>query len=804
MNTCQSQSAPNLGKGTTAGRFSTVFLPILTACTVLLLGASALAGNAIPVINGPLVPEQKAPGAAAFTLTVNGTGFVSGATVNWNGTARTTTFVKSSQLTASITASDVLNAGTANVTVTNPGGIASNVAHFQVVKGGYTVAFGKLDYSTDTSPQDAVSADFNGDGKADLALATGNNSVSVLLGAGDGTFPTHVEYPVPGHPIAILTGDFNGDGKIDIATVDEFQSKITILLGNGDGTFQGHQEYATGNHPVAFATADVNGDGALDIVVCDLNDNKVAVLIGNGDGSFKTHVDYATGAGPSGVAIGDFNNDGKLDLVVANNTDASAAYLQGNGDGTFQAAVPFPTSNLPNSIVAGDFNADGNLDIAVGTSNKSVSVLLGVGNGTFQNHKEFTIGANSVIVATADLNSDGKLDLISADFNDNTVSTLVGNADGTFKGRSIFPTGAGPSGIAVGDFNGNGKLDIAVAAATVNKVSVLLDNPITLSPNVLGFGKNTSGFTTAAKTVTLKNTGTTTYTMGTISFVGSSATDFTVQTNTCGATVAAGATCTISVVFDPTACEVADAQMLISASNGSAIGVLLTGTGNIPITLTPRTQTFPTTLIGTTSASKSNTFTNTSGVDIIFSKIDLEGKNQNDFNIVSTSTCLTLANATLSPGASCVSNVTFSPTVTPGVNETVTQVYYGNFCLVKQGLLINGTGTAVKITPTSLNYGNVTVGQTSTKTVTFQNAGSQPLTISSISFPTGTGPYFSSPSNTCGFIQGQQNGTVPANSSCTINVQFAPTVTGAQSATMNIGDNDVTGPQSVSLSGTGQ
>jgi hypothetical protein len=359
----------------------------------------------------------------------------------------------------------------------------------------------------------------------------------------------------------------------------------------------------------------------------------------------------------------------------------------------------------------------------------------------------------------------------------------------------VFPTGVGPAGIAVGDFNGNGKLDIAVPASTANKISVLTDTAITLSPNVLGFGKNTSGFVTAAKVVTLKNTGTTTYTMGTISFTGSSATDFA-QTNNCGATIAAGATCTINVTFDPQACEVADAQMLITASNGSVIGVLTTGTGNITMKLTPRTQTFPITLIGTTSAPKSNTFTNTSGVDIIFSKIDLEGANQDDFDILSTSSCLNLVPPmTLAPGASCTSDVTFSPTITPGQNETVTQVYYGNFCLVKQGLLLNGEGTAVKVSPTSLNFGTVQVGTSSTpKTVTFQNAGSTAMSISSVTFTGANNDW--TQTNTCG-------GSVPANSSCTFSVVFKPGATGARSATMNIGDPDITGPQKVSLSGTG-
>jgi hypothetical protein len=798
VNICISQNAPNLGEGKISQRRNTFSTAAIVALSVLLLGSLALA-NSVPTINNPLVPGQKTPGSAAFTLTVNGTGFVSGSTVYWNGTARTTTFVKSSQLTASINASDVATAGTATVKVVNPtpGGGTSNVAYFQIIKGSYTVAYAQLAYTTDTTPQDAVAGDFNGDGKVDIAVATGNNTVSVLIGKGDGTFPTHVEYPVPGHPIAIAAADVNGDGKLDLITVDEFQSEISVLLGNGDGTFGGHTEFATGNHPVALAVGDVNGDGHLDVVVADLNDNKVAVLLGNGDGTFQKHKDYATGNGPSGVAIGDFNGDGKLDVAVANNTDATAGILLGNGDGTFQAPVPFPTSTLPNSVVVGDFNGDGVLDLAVGTSNKSVSVLLGVGDGTFQNHKEYTIGSNSQIVGTADVNADGKLDLISADFNDNTVSTLNGNGDGTFKGRSVFPTGSGPAGLAIGDFNGNGKLDIAVANSNVSSIAVLGDSVITLSPNVLGFGKNTSGFVTAPKTITFKNTGTTSISMPTTAFVGSvGQTDFSVQSTTCpaaGASLGAGVSCTINVVFDAAACEVADAQIQFTQSNGAVLGALLTGTGNIPITLTPRNQTFPTTLLGTTAAAKSNTFTNDSGVNIIFSLIDLEGVNQNDFAIASGTTCS--VSQVLTPGASCTSNVTFTPTVSPAVNETVTMVYYGNFCLVKQGLLINGEGTAVKVSPTSYTFPNTKVGSTSTKTVTFQNAGSTAMNISSVNFINGTANVFSQ-TNNC-------QPSVAANSSCTFTVTFAPTTVGTQSATLSIGDPDITGPQQVKFTGTG-
>jgi hypothetical protein len=392
-------------------------------------------------------------------------------------------------------------------------------------------------------------------------------------------------------------------------------------------------------------------------------------------------------------------------------------------------------------------------------------------------------------VAAADLNSDGKLDLISANFNDNTVSTLTGNGDGTFKGQSVFPTNAGPSGVAIGDFNGNGKLDIAVAAVNANKVSVLTDNVISLTPSVLGFGKQTSGFASSPKTVTLKNNGTTTYTLGTVAFIGANSTDFT-KTTTCGATVAAGMTCTFSIVFKPTASEIVDDQMTITASNGSVLGVQVQGTGNIPIFLTPRTMTFPYQLIGTTSAGKTDTFTNESGVPITLTKIDLEGVNQSDFGL--TYNC-PISPATLAPGASCTSTVTYHPTITGG--ETTTQVYYGSFTLMKQGLLISGQGTAVSVTPTTLTFPAQAVGTTSApKIVTFKNAGSTPLAISSVGW---SGQNDFAETNTC-------QPSVPANSSCTFSITFTPGAVGTFSATLSIGDTDPTGPQKVTVTGTGQ
>jgi hypothetical protein len=799
VNICQQDTATSRSAVTVSRRFANG-LTLTAVMMVVLLGASAALAQ-VPFLVSPLSPEEKAPGAVAFTLIVYGTGFASDAVVHWNGTALTTTFKTSEEITASVPATDLATAGTALVTVTNGSGTVSNVDYFQVVKTGYTVAFSKLDYATDLTPNDITTTEFTTSGYLDLAVATGNNSVSILLGGGTGTYPTHVQYAVPGNPVSIAHGDFNGDGKQDLVTADQYISEVSVLLGNGDGTFQAHQEYATGNEPLALAVADVNGDGNLDIITANYNANTVSVLLGNGDGTFKTHVDYATGNGPMGLAIGDFNGDGKLDIVVANNTDSTVSILLGNGDGTFQAAVAFPTATGPTCVAVGRFVTGKNiLDLAVGTSSKLVSVLLGAGNGTFQNYVDYAVGAGSVAIAAADVNSSANLSLVVANENDNTVSTLVGSGTGTFKAQSVFPTNTAPVGLAIGDFNQDGKLDVAVPSNTGNTVSLLSDSWLTLSPSTYSFGTQTSGEKSAIKSFVLKNTGTTAYTMGTITFGGPAyATDFT-QTNTCpvaGAALAAGASCDLNVTFEPTASEFADAQLLITSTNGSVLGLQMTGSGNIPITLTPRVQTFPTTLLFTKSKGATNTFTNDSGVDIYFTLIDLEGANQNDFSF--TSTCAGGGppfnySVPLLPGASCVSTTYFTPTMQPTGNETTTFVYYGNFTQVKQGLLINGVGTAVKVSPISITFPNTTVGVTSAaKTVTFTNAGTSALAISSVSW---NGQNDFAQTNTC-------QPSVPAKSGCTFSFTFTPSAVGTFTATLSIGDSDVTGPQKITVTGTG-
>jgi hypothetical protein len=171
--------------------------------------------------------------------------------------------------------------------------------------------------------------DFNGDGKLDIAVTGGGygfsigHVVTILLGNGDGTFrlAQNSTFPTGSNPWAIVAADFNGDGKLDLAVANQDDGTLTILLGNGDGTFTPAtgSPVAVGSGPYALAAADLNSDGKLDLVVANQNDTTVTVLLGNGDGTFTPAAGspIAVGGAPNSVAVGDFNSSGRLGIAVA-------------------------------------------------------------------------------------------------------------------------------------------------------------------------------------------------------------------------------------------------------------------------------------------------------------------------------------------------------------------------------------------------------------------------------------------------------------------------------------------------------
>jgi len=232
--------------------------------------------------------------------------------------------------------------------------------------------------SARTNAASVAVGDFNSDFKVDLAVANYDaQTVSVMLGTGNGTFEAAVDYAAGALPVSVAVGDFNGDGKLDIAAANAQSGDVSVLLGNGDGTFQAALTFAVGGGPASVAVGDFNGDGKLDLAVANAGDRTISVLVGNGDGTFQAALNFAVGGGPGSVAVGDFNGDGKLDIAAANAQSDDVSVLLGNGDGTFQAALNFAVGSGPGSVAVGDFNGDGKLDVAVVNHDSgTVSVLL--------------------------------------------------------------------------------------------------------------------------------------------------------------------------------------------------------------------------------------------------------------------------------------------------------------------------------------------------------------------------------------------------------------------------------------------
>jgi hypothetical protein len=329
------------------------------------------------------------------------------------------------------------------------------------------------------SPSATAVGDFNGDGILDLVVNAGGPSqpLVIFLGNANGTYASIAGPSIFTYSFGpIVVADFNGDGKLDMAVLNANSSVVTILLGNGDGTFTiSGSSPASGSGPNQLAVGDFNGDGFPDLAVTDTSTNSVNILLGKGDGTFTVTASPPTvGSSPYAIAMGDFNGDGKLDLAVTDTYDDAISIVLGNGDGTFAAATTLHSGSTGSPIVAADFTGDGKLDLAVGVAgtggaSDSVTILSGNGDGTFSTPQAGTAtSANSIsAIHVGDFNADGSVDLVLTDSNIGTFTVFLGDGTGSFTANTVSLPGSPTFGLCsvTGDINGDGRTDLLVGVS---------------------------------------------------------------------------------------------------------------------------------------------------------------------------------------------------------------------------------------------------------------------------------------------------------------------------------------------------
>jgi len=398
-------------------------------------------------------------------------------------------------------------------------------------------SFPLTQFSVGLNPSALVANNFTGGTQPDLAVVynnPGTTSFTILQNQDNGNFTTVSTPPITlgameKGQVAIGTGIFRNDSNKfqtqqpdDVVLVNKTSNTISILLGNGDGTFveAPNSPIAVGNAPTAVVVHDFNGDGFLDLAVANSGDNTVSLFRGNGDGTFTQfpaspfameNNATVSESGPIALATGFFGNavnqNNETDLAIVNETSNNVVIwltsVDNNQNVTFTQATgsPIAVGQKPVAIAAGDFNADGVTDFAVvNQTDATVSVFLGSVNqaGTFvqATNSPFTVNATMPAgIVAASFSGGATPDLLVTNEGSNTISFFLANGDGTFNAGSLLSQGvqlnvpAEPTAIisaALSTSNG-GLPDAAFVAAgssaTSGVVGVLLDSAAFASTN---------------------------------------------------------------------------------------------------------------------------------------------------------------------------------------------------------------------------------------------------------------------------------------------------------------------------------
>jgi hypothetical protein len=326
-------------------------------------------------------------------------------------------------------------------------------------------------------PNDIAVADYNGDGVADLAQTNAWRSrLYIYFGKGNGKFPVpnYFSYNPNTPSLDSVAADFNGDGKMDVATIDGTPN-VRLKLQNADGQLvdTGNGLYSSGTSAItssiSIVAADFNQDGKPDLAFAVPVFNGLVVLLNNGNGQFTYTSNSVPQSGntPEVVRTGNFNNDNFVDLVVLSRSiTGSYTVFLGNGNGTFtrveeQRSLPFANQS---TMTVADINVDGKDDLVVGRSSSNLYIFKGIGNGTFAPFEIVLMPRNVSSVKAVDFNNDNRTDIAvaSTNFPNSSFVKVLNNANGILD-IAAYDAPINGTGLVVEDFDRDGLKDVIMS-----------------------------------------------------------------------------------------------------------------------------------------------------------------------------------------------------------------------------------------------------------------------------------------------------------------------------------------------------
>jgi uncharacterized membrane protein len=498
---------------------------------------------------------------------------------------------------------------------------------------------------------------------------------------------------------------------------------------------------------------------------------------------------------------------------------SGSTYINVNPLYGFTGNVSLAASGLPSGVTA-SFSPNPSNGFTTLTLTASSTAALGQYNvtitGTSGTQTASTLTTVAVYVPTYSIYSQGSLSLEQGSL----VSTYVNiTPQYGFSGKVNFAVSGLPAGVTasfapnpttatstliltagttapIGQYaltiTGSSGTQVESTPLTLAVTAVVpVSYPISLSPATLSFPATTPGSVSSPLYVTFYNPGATPLLVKSFGLAGANASQFEITQNYCATTLAPYTSCNLLIAFKPTSSASATASLVIAdnAVNSPQITTFL-GTGSVPTAaFSPSTLTFPAATVGSTSAPQTITFTNTGSATMSVSSFTFSGANANEFEIFAK-TCST----TLAVGASCNLQIAYKPTTTGAASATLTATDNASNSPQTVALSVSAAASKATFSPSTLTFPATSVGSTSAaQTINFSYTGSATMSVSSFTFSGPNASEFEIVAKTC-------TTTLASGASCTLQITFKPTTTGAASATLTATDNASNSPQTAALS----